>query len=135
MANSLYQRDAAEIAGIEKLRFFPLAVAGGRGSYLIDDSGRELLDLSATWGEASPGQQSSRGGRGGDPRAHQHGGREHPVERKRAGRGSCGRVAGDDAGRGRAARLARHSTSLMSCTARSAPPSFTAGPMAVKSSR
>lgn len=45
----LYQRDARVIAGIEKLRFFPLEVVEGRGSSLFDPSGRELLDLSATW--------------------------------------------------------------------------------------
>jgi 4-aminobutyrate aminotransferase len=45
----LYARDEAAIAGIEKLRFFPLEVVSGHGSTLVDPDGRELLDLSATW--------------------------------------------------------------------------------------
>ena len=49
MSATLYERDEAAIAGIEKLRFFPLEVVSGRGSTLIDPGGRELLDLSATW--------------------------------------------------------------------------------------
>jgi 4-aminobutyrate aminotransferase len=46
---TLYQRDEAAIAGIEKLRFFPLEVVSGHGSTLVAPDGRELLDLSATW--------------------------------------------------------------------------------------
>nr|WP_229583000.1 aminotransferase class III-fold pyridoxal phosphate-dependent enzyme [Paracoccus sp. S-4012] len=51
----MYQRDAASIARIAHLRFSPLAITGGRGSWLIDDQGRELLDFSASWGAASLG--------------------------------------------------------------------------------
>jgi 4-aminobutyrate aminotransferase len=46
---TLYDRDDAAIAGIEKLRFFPLQVVSGHGSTLVTPEGRELLDLSATW--------------------------------------------------------------------------------------
>lgn len=53
--NSLYARDANVIAGLQKLRFFPLALDGGRGAHVIDEEGRSLLDLSAAWGAASLG--------------------------------------------------------------------------------
>jgi 4-aminobutyrate aminotransferase len=46
---TLYERDERAIAGIEKLRFFPLEVVSGHGSTLVTPDGRELLDLSATW--------------------------------------------------------------------------------------
>ncbi len=45
----LYRRDSAAIAGIEKLRFFPLAIVSGRGCWLTEAGGRPLLDLSASW--------------------------------------------------------------------------------------
>ena len=41
--STLYERDEASIAGIEKLRFFPLEVVSGHGSTLITPDGRELL--------------------------------------------------------------------------------------------
>lgn len=47
-AERLYQRDRV-IAGVEKLRFFPLALESGAGSWLVEAGGRRLLDLSATW--------------------------------------------------------------------------------------
>ncbi len=52
---SLIARDGAALSNLQKLRFFPLAISGGVGSVLIEEGGRELLDLSASWGAASLG--------------------------------------------------------------------------------
>jgi 4-aminobutyrate aminotransferase len=54
-APSLVERDAKVIAHIGRLRFSPVSVIGGRGSRLIEEGGRELLDLSSSWGAASLG--------------------------------------------------------------------------------
>jgi 4-aminobutyrate aminotransferase len=54
-SNDLYQRDAAAIGNLQKLRFFPSALTGGKGVRVTDQSGRTLLDLSAAWGAASLG--------------------------------------------------------------------------------
>lgn len=53
--NSLFERDARSIGAIQKLRFFPGVIVGGRGVHVIDDRGSTLLDLSAAWGAASLG--------------------------------------------------------------------------------
>lgn len=50
-----YNRDSEVIAGVEQLRFFPLAVRGGRDSRLIAASGRELIDFSASWTASGTG--------------------------------------------------------------------------------
>jgi 4-aminobutyrate aminotransferase len=55
MSSSLRERDAEAIANIGRLRFSPLSLIGGRGNRLIEEGGRELLDLSASFGAASLG--------------------------------------------------------------------------------
>jgi len=55
MNPGLAGRDARAVAGTLKLRFFPLAVVGGEGSWLVAEDGRRLLDLSASWGAAGLG--------------------------------------------------------------------------------
>ena len=54
-AAALYARDRAAVAGIEKLRFFPLAVTAGSGCWLTEAGGRQLLDLTSTWTAAGLG--------------------------------------------------------------------------------
>jgi len=51
----LAARDARVMANIGRLRFSPLALVGGRGCRVIEEGGRSLLDLSASWGAASLG--------------------------------------------------------------------------------
>jgi 4-aminobutyrate aminotransferase len=48
-ARRLIARDEKVIAGVEKLRFFPLAAESGSGELLTEPGGRELIDCSASW--------------------------------------------------------------------------------------
>jgi len=54
-AAALYRRDLGALAGIEKWRFFPLALESGSGSTLVEVGGRTLIDLTATWTAAGLG--------------------------------------------------------------------------------
>jgi len=55
MTEALYDRDGKAIGSLQKLRFFPLAITGGKGATLIEEGGRELIDFSGAWGAASLG--------------------------------------------------------------------------------
>jgi 4-aminobutyrate aminotransferase len=50
-----YTRGQRALATIQQLRFYPLTATSGAGCWLVDDTGRRLLDLSATWAAASLG--------------------------------------------------------------------------------
>lgn len=52
---NLQRRDSRAIAAIQKLRFFPHSITAGEGCYLVEEDGRRLLDLSASWGAAALG--------------------------------------------------------------------------------
>jgi len=51
-AATLRERDARVIANIGRLRFSPLSLIGGQGNRLVEEGGRQLLDLSASFGPA-----------------------------------------------------------------------------------
>jgi len=52
---SLNERDAQSLSRLQKLRFTPVAVTGGEGSYLINEDSRRILDFSSSWGAVALG--------------------------------------------------------------------------------
>lgn len=48
-SSELLRRNAAAIAGAERLRFLPMVAEAGRGELLIEPGGRTLIGLSASW--------------------------------------------------------------------------------------
>lgn len=54
-AGDLYAADLASVATAQHLRFFPAAPVSGRGALLTEVDGRELVDLSGSWGAAGVG--------------------------------------------------------------------------------
>ena len=55
MTNNLIDRDSNCIAGIEKIRFSPVAPIWGEGCFIIEENGRRLLDFAGSWGAAGLG--------------------------------------------------------------------------------
>ncbi|PZO81357.1 MAG: aspartate aminotransferase family protein [Mesorhizobium amorphae] len=52
---SLYAREARSVSSLAHLRFFPLALTGGVGALLRDETGREVIDFAASWGAVGLG--------------------------------------------------------------------------------
>src|SRR5690625_4827953 len=48
-------KDSTFVADALKIRFYPIAIKGGKGVRLIDYHGKEYLDLSAGWAVANIG--------------------------------------------------------------------------------
>lgn len=58
----LYERETRAISTLAHLRFYPLALSGGSGSWVVDGDGRQLLDFAASWGAVSLGHSDPRVG-------------------------------------------------------------------------